>query len=156
MTGARILVLALGNDLMGDDAVGLLAARRLAAEVGDVADVEETGEAGLALIELMSGYDRVLLLDAVVTGQAAPGEVVEVEVGALRAVEAPSPHYAGLPEVFRLAGRLALPMPAELRILPMEVREPREVREGLTAPVEAGLPRLVAAARGIVRAWAGG
>lgn len=52
---ARILVLALGNDLLGDDGVGLEAARQIAGQVDGSVDVVETGEAGLALLELMEG-----------------------------------------------------------------------------------------------------
>jgi hydrogenase maturation protease len=55
---ARILVLALGNDLLGDDGVGLEAARQIAGQVDGSVDVVETGEAGLALLELMEGYER--------------------------------------------------------------------------------------------------
>lgn len=60
---ARILVLALGNDLLGDDGVGLEAARQIAGQVDGSVDVVETGEAGLALLELMEGYERALLID---------------------------------------------------------------------------------------------
>jgi hydrogenase maturation protease len=74
---ARILVLALGNDLLGDDGVGLEAARQIAGQVDGSVDVVETGEAGLALLELMEGYECALLIDSVVTGRYPPGTVIE-------------------------------------------------------------------------------
>jgi len=72
---ACILVLALGNDLLGDDGVGLEAARQIAGQVDGSVEVVETGEAGLALLELMEGYERALLIDSVVTGRYPPGTV---------------------------------------------------------------------------------
>lgn len=99
----RILVLALGNDLLGDDGVGLEAARQIAGQVDGSVDVVETGEAGLALLELMEGYERALLIDSVVTGRYPPGTVIEFSPEDFRKVVAPSPHYAGLPEVMEMA-----------------------------------------------------
>jgi len=67
----RILVIGLGNDYRGDDAVGRVVARRLKAIGGDnVRVVEESGE-GVALIEAWKGADFVILIDAVHSGGAA-------------------------------------------------------------------------------------
>jgi hydrogenase maturation protease len=150
---APILILALGNDILWDDAVGPLAARALAAEPLDGVEVSETAESGIRLMELLTGYDRVLLIDAIFTGEHPPGTVVELDPTEFDHVIAPSPHYAGLPEVFAVARRLELPMPEELRILAMEVADPLRIGEGLSEPVEAALPRLVEAAREMVLTW---
>lgn len=149
----RILVLALGNDLLGDDGVGLAAARKLKEHFGDSVDIVETSEAGLALMEWLSGYDRALLLDAVVTGQQPPGTIVEFFPDDFQRVIAPSPHYAGIPEVLAMAEQLRLPFPAELRILALEVENPFDFHEGFTPPVEAALDGYVEAARRILESW---
>ena len=73
----RILVLALGNDLLGDDGVGLAAARKLKEHFGESVDIVETSEAGLALMEWLSGYEHALVLAAVVTGLQQTGTIVE-------------------------------------------------------------------------------
>jgi len=147
------LILALGNDLLGDDAVGLLAARALRPDVQDVADVVETGEAGLALLELMEGYERALLLDAVWTRRAPPGTVLEFSPADFSEVVAPSPHYAGLPEVLALARRLDLPFPGEIRILGLEVENLWTFTEELTPAVDAGFAGYVDRARSIIDTW---
>jgi hydrogenase maturation protease len=62
------LVIGLGNDYRGDDAIGLIVARRLKAIAGDgVRVLEENGE-GAALIEAWKGADFVILIDAVRSG----------------------------------------------------------------------------------------
>jgi hydrogenase maturation protease len=70
----QILVIGLGNDYRGDDAVGRVVARRLKTIEGDnVRVVEESGE-GAALIEAWKGADFVVLIDAVHSG-GAPGTI---------------------------------------------------------------------------------
>lgn len=146
-------MLALGNDLLGDDGVGVKAAREIQQEAPAGVDVIETAEAGLALMELLSGYRRALLLDSVQTGTRPPGTIVEFGPRDFRSVIAPSPHYAGLPEVIALAERLQVPFPGEIRILAMEIENPREVKEDLSPPVSAALPAFVEKARGILSGW---
>lgn len=64
-------IVGCGNPERGDDAAGVLAARRLR-ELGANA-VEHSGE-GLALMESWLGCDSVILIDAVITG-APPGAI---------------------------------------------------------------------------------
>ncbi len=151
----KCLLLALGNDLLGDDGAGLLAARLLREEFQDEVEVVESGEAGLALVEMMAGYERALLLDAVVTGRCPPGTVLEFSPQDFRRVVAPSPHYAGLPEALDLAGRLGIPFPKEVRILALEVENPWAFREGLSPPVQKALPAFVERAGQTLRGWKG-
>ncbi|HXF92489.1 MAG TPA: hydrogenase maturation protease [Nitrospiraceae bacterium] len=68
---SRIRIIGLGNAFGGDDAVGLLAARRLGGLVAGRAEVVEAEMAGLELLELMQGVDAVILIDAARTGQPA-------------------------------------------------------------------------------------
>jgi hydrogenase maturation protease len=150
---SQILLLALGNDILGDDGVGFLAARALRDELDGIVDVVESGEAGLALLEMIEGYEHALLLDSMVTGRQAPGTVVEMSAGDFRSVVAPSPHYAGLPEVFELARRLGVTVPQHIAVLAMEVEDPYTIREELTPAVQAALPEYVARAREILMRW---
>lgn len=149
----QTLVLALGNDLLGDDGVGLEAARRIAEQVGGSVDVVETGEAGLALLEVMEGYARALLIDSILTGRYPPGTVLEFSPTDFQKVVAPSPHYAGLPEVLEMARRLDLVFPTDIRILAVEVLNPYEFHIGLSEPVCEALPKLVQRALDILREW---
>ena len=75
MTASRqILVIGLGFDYRGDDAVGRVVTRRLKAIGADnVRVVEESGE-GAALIEAWKGADFVIAIDAAYSG-GAPGSI---------------------------------------------------------------------------------
>ena len=140
------MVLALGNDLLGDDGVGFHAARALRVVCAERADFVETGEAGLALLDYLEGYERALILDAVVTQRCPPGTVHRWSAADFRNAVGPSPHCAGLPHILELAERVGLPFPRELCVLAMEVHDPRDFRESLTVQAQQALPAFVAAA----------
>jgi hydrogenase maturation protease len=72
-TGARhpLRIIGLGNTFRGDDAAGLLAARRLKALVGNRAEVIEAELAGLDVLDLMAEASAVILIDAARSGRPA-------------------------------------------------------------------------------------
>jgi hydrogenase maturation protease len=149
----RTLVLALGNDLLGDDGVGLSAARLLREQLKDEVAIVECEEAGLALLDLFVGYERMLLLDAVLTGTCAPGTVLEIAMSDFPKIAGSSPHYVGLPEVIEMAEQLGMHCPKEVRILALEVESLTDFREGLSPPVASALAALVERARQVVEEW---
>jgi hydrogenase maturation protease len=151
---APLLLLALGNDILSDDGVAFLAARALR-EQFDFPSLEiiESGEAGLALLEFLEGRERVLILDSALTGRATPGTVLEFSPQDFRNVVAPSPHYAGLPEVLELGRRLGVVMPQEIRVVALEVEDPFTIREELTPAVRAALPQFIARAAEVLAGW---
>ena len=139
----RTIIVGLGNDLLADDAVGILVARRLKEQLTDECiDVVECSAHGLAILDLFIDYDRAILVDALVTGKHPPGTIVEIPVDTLRSVPNPSPHFAGVPEMIALARRLGVNYPAEFHILGVEVADPFTLGGDLHPAVQAALPRL--------------
>jgi hydrogenase maturation protease len=140
----RVLVLGLGNPLLGDEGIGVRAVEELKGlELPDGVTVVEGGTAGLGLISLMEGYQRVIIVDAADMGHP-PGRVVrftpsEVQ---LKTVEAPlSLHQIGLGEVLALAKALEV-VPAELVIIGVQ---PSRVEGGigLSPEVEGAIPQII-------------
>jgi hydrogenase maturation protease len=66
------LIIGIGNEYRGDDAVGLIVARRLKERLADSAIVIEQSGDGAALIEAWRGAETVIIIDAMLSG-AAPG-----------------------------------------------------------------------------------
>jgi hydrogenase maturation protease len=151
-TGERILVLGIGNDIMGDDAAGLLAARSLRNKVPEGVEIAETSVGGFALMDLLQGYDKVLLLD-VVTGVSTPGMIHRFSKEDFGTPLADTPHTVGLPEIFQLADRLKIPFPSDIRILALEVEDPYVIREGLTPGCASMLPEFIRQAGEIIDTW---
>jgi hydrogenase maturation protease len=102
------LIVGVGNPLRGDDAVGLLVARRLGEDLpAGVRVVEASGET-TELLDLWTGVDLVVVIDAV-AAQAPAGTVYRFEVGVdpVPAVFARhSTHALGVGEAIALAAAL--------------------------------------------------
>ena len=78
--GDRLVVVGVGSDLRGDDAAGVLVARRLAEQESDRLHVVEGGTAPENYTAVVKSFDpdHVLLVDAVEFG-GDPGEVKPVD-----------------------------------------------------------------------------
>lgn len=127
-------VLGLGQDMGGDDAVGLhvvRALRRRGLAAREVADAS-------ALLALLEEGRRVVLVDAVVGG-GAPGTVLRLDSGSLRTDVTPlSSHGVGVAEALEL-GRTLYGDEAVARVTIVAiVIDPAKTRgEGLSAEVAA-------------------
>ncbi|HEY6952947.1 MAG TPA: hydrogenase maturation protease [Bacteroidota bacterium] len=150
----KILLLALGNDILGDDGVGLYAARTLAKKWSHRIEIVEAPIGGFALIDLLHGYDKVLILDSISGVSAKPGTLRELSVDDFHEQSFASPHYVGLKEIVELAVHLEIPFPSEIRILGMEVADASILRKGLSPEIESELPRLIQSAETILVEWA--
>ena len=147
------LLLALGNPLMGDDGVALMAARSLRPRYREKIDICESPVAGFALLDLLASYRRALIIDAAQTGSVPPGTIREFTPEDFSPDETVSPHYAGLPEVLALGKKLDIALPGEVRILGMEIDETDRLHEGL-GPVAAGaLPEFLTKTSSILDGW---
>lgn len=138
-------VLGIGNVARRDDGVGVWVARRLAARLGDDADVRVLGDDGFALLDALAGVDEAILIDAVQSG-AAPGTLHRFDAAA-----APLPpdqlrcstHLLGIAEAIELARALGQ-LPARLVVYGIEGAD-FGIGEGLSAPVAAAAAALVEA-----------
>ncbi len=68
----RILIMGVGNYLMGDEGVGVHAAQQLMSSgLPDYVDVVDGGTGGFHLLEYFEKYRQVILVDATLDGQKA-------------------------------------------------------------------------------------
>lgn len=148
------MVLALGNELLGDDGIGVLAARKLSADIGDLADITECDLCGLALLDVTLGYDKLVIIDGIASGTVPPGTIIELNPDDLKTVASPSPHYAGLPEVIDLAERLQLDFPKEIRIFAVEIKDRQTIGASVSPPVAGALDDLTRRVKVQLRRWA--
>lgn len=147
------LVLGLGNDLMGDDAVGIIAARRLEKDISDLADVKVSNEYGVALLDYFIGYDNALVIDAVTLDAHPAGELIELDFDDLRPVRGLSPHYAGLPDLKMLAESLGLRFPERVHVLAVQIDQPKTVSAVMSPVIEKTVEKLVASAKERIIKW---
>lgn len=140
---SSIRIIGLGNEFRGDDAVGLLAARRLQGVLGDRAEVVEADVAGVELLEVMKGAGAVLLIDAVRSGQA-PGTIHRLDASAgpiAPALFPRSTHAVGVAEVLELARTLGV-LPTKVIVYGIEAGD-TEVGHPLSPQVSHALNEVV-------------
>ena len=145
----RLLVLGLGNDILTDYAVGLHVVHELQRELaGHPAIVcRETTEMGLALLDFITGYRAVAIVDSIQTGKEAPGFLHELDAAALNQLTGRTPHFVGVSETLALGKQLGLAMPEQVRIYAIEVADPFTLGTALTPALQAALPGIIARIR---------
>jgi hydrogenase maturation protease len=145
----RLLVLGLGNDILTDDAVGLHVVHELQHELAGrpSIDFRETTEMGLALLDFITGYRAVAIVDSIQTGQEPPGFLHELDASALNQLTGRTPHFVGVSETLALGKQLGLAMPEQVRIFAIEVEDPFTLGTALTPALQAALPSIVARIR---------
>jgi hydrogenase maturation protease len=143
----KTLVLGLGNTLLGDDGVGIHAARRIAArrDEGSSCDVIEASLGGAGLLDVIAGYERLILVDAVVAGGERPaGTIHELSPDDLGATVRPyASHALDLKTTLQLGVELGYKMPGTVRIYAVEIEQQLELKEVLSTPVEEALQEVV-------------
>lgn len=130
----RVRVLGLGNDILGDDGVGLEAAR-LAGEGEHHPSVEVVAAfaGGLGLLDELEGCDAAVVVDSIRTG-----EVEEGTVRVMRPEDLPygprlrGAHDADLSSALELGRRMGKSMPSKVWVVAVEVLDNLSFREGLT------------------------
>ncbi len=146
-----LVVLGLGNDLLGDDGIGLLAVDRLEGVLGRDVCLRKSAQSGLYLLEALQGCDDAILIDSML-GET-PGRVREIDVADVRPLRVPSAHYAGLPEVLAVAQTAGLRTPTRVMILAVEIGGTQTIGEGPSAAVLAAIPELVERVVSTAKAW---
>jgi hydrogenase maturation protease len=149
----KTLLLGLGNDILTDDAVGLNVVRQLRQEFArdDRVDVRETMEMGLALLDFMVGYRAVVIVDSILTGQASPGTIHEVDAAGLKHLAGRTPHFLGVGDTLALGRQLGLAMPEQVRILAVEVEDPFTLGTQMTPALQTALPAVLDRVRQTLR-----
>ena len=146
-----LVILGLGNDLLGDDAIGLLAADALRDREGPDVSVRTSVQAGLYLLEPLQGFEDAIVIDSVLGER--PGTVRELRGADVHEVSVPSAHYVGLPEALSIARRSGLNVPRRLRIFGIEIGVSQQIGSAPCADVMASLPRVVEAVARAAAEW---
>ena len=104
-----------------------------------VIDIIEASLAGRFLLDLITGYQTVIVADAIITDDNAPaGTIYKLSVNDLGAVVNPyASHALDLRTTVELGKQLGYEMPDTIRIYAVEIKENTVFREGLSPAVEA-------------------
>jgi len=147
-TGARAasVIIGLGNDILSDDAVGPAVARLVHARLPiSSAELREAAVGGIALVEMLAGFRKAVIVDAILTSGGRAGDCYLLDL----AESPPSrrtamTHEIGLLEGLEFGRRAGLPLPEVLRVYAVEVADPHTFGTEMTPEVRAAVPRVAA------------
>ena len=157
MTGLpqRIVIVGLGNPLLTDDGVGLRAAALLAERLANApVDVLQSSWGGLRFIDLLAGYERAIIVDAIEWRRGPPGTVYRLTPdAAIPTMRAVSYHDVSLGNALALGRSLDIPLPVETVFFAVEAQDTRTFGETLTPAVESALPEVVKRVEAQLMQW---
>ena len=149
----KTLVIGLGNPILSDDGVGVLAAHAvanaLAKEPNQDVTISEASVGGLRLMEMMVGYERAILIDALVDSKIPPGSIHRMTLDDLRAISptqhAASAHDTALITALDSGRRMGFPLPTDIIVFGISVKNVVDFNDQPTPLVASAVPQVAAA-----------
>jgi len=151
------LILGLGNPILRDDGVGIRLATDLAERLGCPDGIRrgpggieaglhclvECSLGGLTLVELMAGFDRVVVLDSIGTRDGVPGDWHAFTAEALKqTMNLSNVHDANFATALELGRRMGfrLPLDADIHVFAVEVEDTLTFDERMSPSLESAYP----------------
>jgi hydrogenase maturation protease len=145
-----VAVIGIGNPLAGDDGVGIEAVRLLQKVLTDTRVHCMTCErGGLDLLDMLAGYNNVIIVDAAKTRLHPPGTVKTVSfqkpfptTGSL------SLHTIDLQALLGFGTMIGMSMPGKVTVYAVETADPATFREGFSLDVRRAVTDVIKSVTG--------
>jgi hydrogenase maturation protease len=139
----KTLILGMGNPILSDDGVGLLAVEKLRHRIPR-ADVASSAMIGLTLFDLIIGYDTLFIIDAMTTRDGKLGELKKIgEDDRHGTLHLFSSHGINIFELMELGVRCGYDMPRLLAVYGIEIGDEVAFGEALSLALNEKLPAIV-------------
>jgi hydrogenase maturation protease len=139
----KTIVVGIGNPILRDDGVGIHIIKRFR-ELTEGLDVviDEATTGGMNLLDLILGFDRAVLVDAVSIQDKEVGEVVVIrDVEKMETAHSTNPHDTSFPEAIAVARKMGQQkVPDDILLVGINIRPVYEFGEGLSREVELAVP----------------
>lgn len=135
----------MGNAIASDDAIGLVIAERIKQDQSfSGIDVETIESGGLAILEMLQGYQMAIIVDAIKTGKHKPGEIIQFRPDDFECTQrSAGVHDVGFFTALELGRKLNMDVPARIEIIAVEILENRQVSERITPEVEKAIEPVI-------------
>ena len=144
----KTIVIGLGNTILSDDAVGIITAKKvyenlkLSLPQHDLT-LTESSLSGWRLLDLVTGYTNVIIIDSVCTPQGLPGDLYIITDTSKNNPNPQTSHGTGLFQVLSLAKECGIDSPKEISIYAIEVKNPFEFGESISTEIYDKIPAIV-------------
>ena len=142
----KTIVIGVGNPILKDDGIGIHVANQLKQIVksSDIT-IDEAMTGGMNLLDLILGYDKAIIIDAVNIKNANNGEVKRFHLTDLSSVHSNNPHDVSLLEAIKLAEHLGEKrIPNEIIIIGIVLKKmPYVFGDQLSSKISAAIPKAI-------------
>ena len=151
----KTAVIGIGNSILSDDAVGIKAVNALRTIYNsdfnntescdfNLTEFIEVSSGGINLMEYMEGFQRAVVIDAIVTGRHKAGTVFKfIYPDIPHTKNTVSTHDIDLPAAIELGKHLGISLPSEIIIFAVEAKDTVNFGEELTEEVESALKSVI-------------
>jgi hydrogenase maturation protease len=143
----KTIILGIGNPILGDDGIGVHVIRELQETYSGLPGVtiDEAQTGGMNLIDLMRGYERAILIDAVSIPTRSQGEVTCFSVKDIASVHSCNPHDVSLLEALELSNKIGdAAIPQDIVIVGINVQEMQlTFNESLSPEIRNAIPEAI-------------
>ena len=143
----RTLILGIGNSILGDDGIGVCVAQELNAQIkNENVDVRDVSVDGLNLLEIIVGYDKLVVVDAIMTEEGDVGEIYRLKPERIGdpSRSAISPHHFNLATTLEIGKKLfPSEMPKEVVVYAVKAGDVTSVTEKMTKKMREAVPEVV-------------
>ena len=138
----KTVILGLGNPILCDDGVGIRVARELERRVNrEEVEVLETSLAGLRLLDLLAGYDRAVIIDAIETGKGKAGEIYRLGLEDFESAKhLSSVHDVDFATALDFGRQTGMSLPRQIVIFAIEAADTSTFSEECTPDVCRAIP----------------
>ena len=142
----KTIILGIGNPILGDDGVGVHVVNEVKKQIQHPhITIDEAITGGMNLLDLLLGYDKAIILDAVKSEDAENGEVRRIPIGDFNTMHSCNPHDVSLMEAIEMAKKLGEKrIPQEIIIIGVMMKQiPCEFGEELSKNIATAVPKAV-------------
>ena len=142
----KTLFLGVGNKILGDDGVGIYIANEVKKKINNPdIKVDEAITGGMNLLDLILGYEKVIIIDAVKSKDGSHGKVERISLNNFNTMHSFNPHDVSLNEAIEMAKKLGENrIPKEIIIIGIMMKSiPLEFGENLSKEIAAIIPEAV-------------
>jgi hydrogenase maturation protease len=149
VTLMHTLLLGMGNPILTDDAVGVRLTAILKARLAErpgLTVIDECAIGGLEILEVIQGYDRLIVIDSIKSGSMPPGHWCRFDATALReTMNLNNVHDTNFATALELGRKLGMRVADDraIHIFAIEIQENTTFSEELTPAVAAAFSELV-------------
>jgi hydrogenase maturation protease len=142
----KTIILGVGNQILGDDGVGIHIANEIKKQINNPEiTIDEAVTGGMNLLELLLGYDKAIIIDAVKSNNGENGEVKRIPLNDFSTMHSCNPHDVSLIEAIEVARKMGEDrIPKEIIVIGVMMKNiPCEFGEKLSDNIAAAVPKAV-------------